>query len=83
VVGTAARRALAPGALVVRSMLDAAPLVKSGDEITTIVRVGSVEVRGRAVSAETAGMGEVVRVVSNRRNLRGRVVAAGEVEIQQ
>jgi flagella basal body P-ring formation protein FlgA len=83
VVGAAARRHLAPGAMVFRNVLDAPPLVRSGDEVTTIVRLGSVEVRGKAVSAETAAMGEVVRVVTNRRNLRGRVVAAGEVEIQR
>jgi flagellar basal body P-ring formation protein FlgA len=83
VVGAAARRALAAGALVQRHTIAAAPLVRSGDEVTTIVRVGSLEARGRAVSAETAARGEIVRIVSNRRNLRGRVVGAGEVEIER
>jgi flagellar basal body P-ring formation protein FlgA len=83
VVGAAARRDLMVGALVQRHTIVAAPLVKSGDEVTTIVRVGTLEARGRAVSAETAARGEVVRIVSNRRNLRGRVVGAGEVEIER
>lgn len=84
VVGSAARRDLPAGALVQRHTIAAAPLVRSGDEVTTIIRVGSLEARGRAVSAETAARGEVVRVVtSDRRNLRGRVVGAGEVEIDR
>lgn len=83
VVGAAARRDLAVGALVQRHTIAAAPLVRSGDEVTTIVRVGGLEARGRAVSAETATRGEIVRIVSNRRNLRGRVVGPGEVEIER
>jgi flagella basal body P-ring formation protein FlgA len=84
VIGAAARRDLKAGALVQRHTIAPAPLVRSGDEVTTIVRVGSLEARGRAVSTETATRGEIVRVVTTqRRNLRGRVVGAGEVEIER
>lgn len=83
VIGAAARRDLAAGALVLRHSIAAAPLVRSGDEVTTIVRLGAAEVRGRAISAETAAHGEIVRVVTNKKQLRGRVVGAGEVEIQR
>jgi flagella basal body P-ring formation protein FlgA len=83
VVGAQARRALAAGALITDTVVGAAPLVRSGDEVTTIVRVGGVEVRSRAIATMAAALGDTVRVVANRRSLRGRVVGAGEVEIQK
>lgn len=82
-VGAAARRDLKPGALLTRAILALPPLVESGDEVVTIVRVGQVEARGRAIAAGTAAMGERVRVVINRRAFRGRVVGPREVEIQR
>jgi flagella basal body P-ring formation protein FlgA len=83
IVGSVARRECRPGTLLLRAHVEPAALVRSGDEVTTIVRLGRIEVRGRGVAAATAGMGQPVRVVANQRSLRGRVVGAGEVEIQQ
>jgi flagella basal body P-ring formation protein FlgA len=83
VVGASASRNLEAGTVMTRHNVDAVPLVKSGDSVVTIVRLGAIEGRGRAVAGGTAAMGETVRVVVNRRSLRGRVVGPGEVEIQR
>jgi flagella basal body P-ring formation protein FlgA len=58
-------------------------MVRSGDEVFTFVRAPGLEVRGRAVAAQSGDLGEVIRVVNrdSGRPLRGRVVARGEVEV--
>jgi flagella basal body P-ring formation protein FlgA len=80
-VGVVTRRAIAEGGLVTAASVSAAPAVRSGEEVTTIVRHGALEARGRAVALENGALGGRVRVLVNRRSLRGRVVAAGAVEV--
>ncbi len=81
-VGAAVRRDLPADAAVTAADIVPVPLVRSGAEVTTVARVGAVEVRSRATAASDAGAGETVRLVVNRRTLRGRVTAAGEVEVR-
>ncbi len=59
------------------------PLVRSGDEVTTLVRIGGVEARGRALAVADGRLGEDVRLLVNNRSLRGRVVGPGEVEVER
>lgn len=83
VTGAVARKPLTEGAIVTRSAMVARPLVASGDEVVTIARLGALEVRGRAIAAQSGGLGETVIVVNpdSRRRLHARVVAGALVEV--
>lgn len=83
IVGARVLRPIAAGKPIVASMVAPTPLVHSGDEVRTIVRVGTLEVRGMAIAAQTGTLGEKIRVVNaeSRRALEGRVVGQGEVEV--
>jgi len=80
-VGARLRRAVAVGGVIAGDAVTAAPLVRRGDEITTAVRVGPVLAQGRATALDDGALGAVVRVQIEKRQLRGRVSGAGEVEI--
>jgi flagella basal body P-ring formation protein FlgA len=80
-VGLRLRRAVAGGGTIAGDAVTTPPLVRSGDEVATSVRVGAVTAEGRAVAIEDGALGAIVRVQVDRRRLRGRVTAAGEVEI--
>jgi flagella basal body P-ring formation protein FlgA len=83
IVGARVLRPIAAGKPIVAAMVAATPLVRSGDEVRTIVRVGTLEVRGMAIAAQTGTLGEKIRVVNadSRRALEGRVVGEGQVEV--
>jgi flagella basal body P-ring formation protein FlgA len=82
-IGARALRAIAAGDRLSFGMLSAPALVKSGDEVQTVVRVGSLEARGTAVAAQTGALGAEIRVVNvtTRRSLRARVIGTREVEV--
>lgn len=82
-IGARAIRAIAAGDRLSLGMLASPALVKSGDEVQTVVRVGSLEARGTAVAAQTGVLGAEIRVVNSttRRSLRARVIGAREVEV--
>ena len=82
-IGSKALRPIAPGERVTTTMIVAPALVKSGDQVQTVVRVGSLEAHGVAVATQTGSLGEEIRLVntSSRRTLRGRVIGAREVEV--
>lgn len=82
-IGAKALRPIAPGERVATTMIVAPALVKSGDQVQTVVRVGSLEAHGVAVATQTGSLGEEIRLVntSSRRTLRGRVIGAREVEV--
>jgi flagellar basal body P-ring formation protein FlgA len=80
-IGARLRRAVAAGGSIAGDAVSAAPLVRRGDEITTAVRVGPVLAQGRATALDDGALGAVVRVQIEKRQLRGRVSGAGEVEI--
>ena len=58
-------------------------LVKSGDEVQTVVRIGALEARGSAIAAQSGTLGEEIRVVNadSKRALKARVTGEGEVEV--
>ena len=82
-IGSKALRPIAPGERVTTAMIAAPVLVKSGDQVQTVVRLGSLEAHGVAVATQTGSLGEEIRLVntSSRRTLRGRVIGAREVEV--
>jgi flagella basal body P-ring formation protein FlgA len=81
VVGSRVRRTIAAGGAITADSVSAPPLVRSGDEVATLVRVGPVVAQGRATALEDGAFGTIVRVQVEKRRLRGRVSAAGAVEI--
>jgi flagella basal body P-ring formation protein FlgA len=81
IVGARVRRTIAAGGAIAADAVSAPSLVRSGDEVTTLVRVGPVLAQGRATALEDGAFGSIVRVQVEKRRLRGRVSAAGAVEI--
>lgn len=81
--GAVTRKALLSHEVVSAPALIARALVTSGDEVVTVARVGTVEVRGRAIAAQSGTLGEIVIVVNpdSRKRLRARVVADARVEV--
>jgi len=77
------RRPLRPGDVLTDAAVMMTPLVRNGDAVRTVVRVGALEASGRAVAAETGTLGDLVTVVpvESTRRLRGRVTGPGEVEV--
>ncbi len=80
-IGARLRRAVPAGGAIAGDAVTAAPLVRSGDEVAIVVRVGPVLAQGRATALDDGALGAVVRLQIEKRRLRGRVSAAGEVEI--
>ncbi len=83
VVGGRAVRDLAAGEVITPSLVRAQPLVRSGDTVRTIVRMGSVEARGQAVAQQSGGRHDRIRLINpeSRRQMFGRVTGPGEVEV--
>jgi flagella basal body P-ring formation protein FlgA len=83
VVGRRARRQIAPGEAITVASLAVPPVVRSGDALDAVLRVGAVEVRARAIASGSGGIGDLIDVLTlgTRRSLRGRIVAPGEVEV--
>ncbi|BCS33519.1 hypothetical protein TBR22_A27460 [Luteitalea sp. TBR-22] len=81
--GLTTRKALQAGEVVTRLAAVVPALVNSGDEVVTIARVGALEVRGRAIAAQSGTLGQTVIVVNpdSKKRLRGRVVAEALVEV--
>lgn len=81
--GATTRKALLPGEIVTDVVLVPRSVVTSGEEVVTVARVGALEVRGRAIAAQSGGVGETVIVVNpdSRKRLRARVVAGALVEV--
>jgi flagella basal body P-ring formation protein FlgA len=84
VTGATARKPLAEGDVVTRAALIARPVVASGDEVVTVARIGALEVRGRAIAAQSGAIGDTVIVVNpdSRKRLHARVVAGALVEVR-
>jgi flagella basal body P-ring formation protein FlgA len=85
VIGARARRQLAAGEAVTAAVIDVPPLIKAGDRIALIVRVGGVEAEGHGTAVSSGHEGDLIRVLppGTRRSVNARIVAAGRVEIEQ
>ena len=78
-------RDLRAGDLLSRTVIRLPMLVRRGSEVVTHARVGVVVVTGRATAREPGRLGDLISLVNDEsgRQLTGRVVAAGEVEVSQ
>lgn len=83
IVGARVKRPVALGAVLTTTVIERPALVRSGADVVTVARVSGVEVRGRAVAAQSGGLGDVVLVINpdSRKRLRGRVIEEGTVEV--
>ena len=83
IAGGRLKRAVAADTVLTVPMVERLALVRSGADVVTVARVGGVEVRGRAVAAQSGHRGDVVLVVNpdSRKRLRGRVIEEGTVEV--
>lgn len=83
VVGRVARRGLPAGAVLTEQALASAILLRRGDPVVLVSRLGGIEVRaeGRALGNATAGGNVSVENLASRRIVRGRATASGEVEV--
>jgi flagellar basal body P-ring formation protein FlgA len=84
-VGRIAARSLMAGSPLLASDLKSPRLIRRGDQVTLVARRGGLEVRSLGKALGEAGEDEQVNVenASSRRQVRGRVNAAGEVEVLQ
>lgn len=83
IVGSRARRDIAPGVVVTSGMF-AAPLdVQSGERVTLGVTVGHVHVTGEGIASGSGYVGDVVHVMQTGRRglLKGRITERGVVEV--
>lgn len=83
VTGAASRKTLTAGEVITPIALVTRDMVTSGKEVVTVARIGAVEVRGRAIAAQSGGLGETVIVVNpdSHKRLRARIVADATVEV--
>jgi flagella basal body P-ring formation protein FlgA len=81
--GARVTRPIAEGKPVLASMVASTQLVKSGDEVQTVVRIGALEARGSAVASQSGALGDEIRVVNveSKRALKARVTGQGEVRV--
>jgi len=85
VVGSRLRRDVAAGEVVTAAIVQIPPAVRSGDDVSVTVKVGTVEVAGVGRASGSGLVGDVIRVTPHgtRAMRRARIVAAGAVEILQ
>lgn len=83
-VGQVARRGLASGDAPTREDVASGELLRRGDPVVLLSRIGGVEVRvaGRVLGQPGAGGTVSVENTESRRVVRGRVVGAGVVEVR-
>jgi len=83
VVGARARRAIARGEVISPAIVKVPPVVRAGDPVTLVIRLGVMEVRGTGRAVSSGSVGDVIRVLrpSHREPLRGRITEPAVVEI--
>ncbi|MGH9308265.1 MAG: flagellar basal body P-ring formation chaperone FlgA [Vicinamibacterales bacterium] len=84
-IGARLRRNVAAGEPITAAVIEVPALVKSGDAVRVVVRVGAVEAEGRGVASGSGYIGDIVTVVNSgsRRPLKARITGPGQVEIIQ
>lgn len=82
-LGMRARRAIASGEALTASLVDVPPLVRSGDEVTATVRIGTVQINALTTASGSGHEGDIIRVLApgTRRPLKARITGQGAVEV--
>jgi flagella basal body P-ring formation protein FlgA len=76
-------RAVAADAVVQRTDVVLAPVVKAGEPVVAVVRIGRVEVTAAMTAVDAGSLGDSIRVAhrDRKRVLRATVVGPGRVEV--
>ena len=84
-IGARLRRNVAEGEPITAAVIEVPPVVRSGDAVRVIVRIGAVEAEGRGTASGSGYIGDIVNVINSgsRRPLKARITGAGQVEIIQ
>lgn len=82
--GTTARRALPAGAVLLAQDAQSPRLIRRGDTVVLVSRIGAIEVRAQGKALAAAGVDERVSVEnsSSRRVVQGMVLPSGEVLVR-
>jgi flagella basal body P-ring formation protein FlgA len=82
-IGARVTRPLEAGALVQDLDVSLAPLVKAGETVLAVVRIGGVEVSATMTAVDAGSIGDEIRIAhkDRKRVLQGRIVAPGRVEV--
>jgi flagella basal body P-ring formation protein FlgA len=85
VIGSRLRRDVAAGEVLTSALVQIPAAVRSGDEVTVTVTVGTVAVASVGRASGSGMVGDVIRVTprGTKAMRRARIVAAGAVEILQ
>ena len=77
------KRIVPAGTVLLRSMFEPVPLVRSGRQVTILVRSGSIRVRTSGVARGDGGKGDrvAVRPANGRKEISGVVVANDVVQV--
>lgn len=83
VLGSQARRTIAPGEVLTSIVLAQPVAVRAGEEVALTVRSGAMEVRGVARAVSSGSVGDVIRITTpgSRDIRRARITAPARVEI--
>lgn len=83
VTGARVMRILDTGAVLQVSDVVIPPLVKAGESVTAVVRIGAVEVTAEMTAIDAGALGDEIRIAhaDRKRMLRGRIVGPGRVEV--
>jgi flagella basal body P-ring formation protein FlgA len=81
--GLRLKRIVPAGTVLLRSMFEPVPLVRSGRQVTILVRAGSIRVRTSGVARGDGGKGDrvAVRPANGRKEISGVVVANDVVQV--
>jgi len=84
-VGRVAARSIQPGSVLTIRSTTTPRLIRSGETVAVVVKVGPVRVRaeGKAMGSGRRGERVRVRLHSNRHIVSGRVISRGKVEVQR
>ncbi|MCK7595173.1 flagellar basal body P-ring formation chaperone FlgA [Pseudomarimonas salicorniae] len=82
--GLTARRALAPGSVLMSHDAQSPRVIRRGDPVVLVSRAGGIEVRANGKALGAAGVDERVSVenISSRRVVNGQVLPSGEVLVR-
>jgi flagella basal body P-ring formation protein FlgA len=83
IVGARATRDIAVRVVIAHTDFVGDPLVRSGDEVTALLRIGEIELTNSLIAAQNGAKGQIIRVVhpETRRAVRARVTGRAEVEV--
>jgi flagella basal body P-ring formation protein FlgA len=83
ITGARVMRPLEAGTIFQAADVIIPPLVKSGEPVTAVVRIGAVEVTAAMTALDAGSLGDEIRIAlaDRKRTLRGRIVGPGRVEV--